>query len=552
MHVTKSSVSEEAMVGHTRDMSGQPETTVQELRGWYAYNWAAEVASAAGFSVFMPLVLEDLTRQVGVLAGTDTSCTTVDSSHDSDCMVKFGSGTTNVLSYTLYITSISVAMQALTFISVGSLADFGPYRKLMLRMFATSPPRNAHLLHNIQAGALCFALFAAATPSSYQLAAALAILTNVCFGGANMFYNAYLPLLTECHPTVRQCRQEVFGSDRITVSDQEKMSKYLEVTTTVGNSISTKGFVSGYASGVLVLILGAAIVWLMKQTTFSMQLVLTLVGVWWFVWAFWTWRTLQVRPGPRLPAGAHWATYSWLRLGHTVKQWKRIPNLFTFLISFFLYSDGSNTITSIAVLYGKTTLKLSNTDLIIVAIITPLACGIGNLVWLRLQRLFGWTTHKTLFAILCLLFLIPIYGTLGIWLPLLRTKIEVYILSLYFGMLLGSWQSYSRVVMSELIPRGFESEFFSLYEITNKGSSWIGSFVTGAITSATGDIRYAWIFLLFMLGLPLPLMYRVNVLAGKEQARLYSMQESLAAAGGDDDIPLPSLAKEAEAQAEMA
>ncbi|KAL7746095.1 Autophagy protein 22 [Sorochytrium milnesiophthora] len=504
--------------------SAPPKTTVREIRGWYAYNWASEVISAAGLTVFLPLVLEDLTRQVGVEAGTGLPCASATDSSGDNCMVRFGATTTNTVSYTLYITAISVALQALTFISLGSLADYGRWRKLFMRAFAT-------------VGAVCFILFVVVKPATYELAAVLTVLGNICYGAANVFYNAYLPLLVENHPEVTACRQEIFGNNRVLAEDGEKMTKYLKVSSDIGNTISSKGFACGYAAGVLLLIIGAGLVLAMGQTTLSMQVVLCLAGVWWLVWSFWTWHTLLERPGPPLPVGENWVTLSWKRVIRTVRQWRRIPNLFLYLCAFFLFSDGSNTITQVAILYGKTSLKLGNTELIIIAIVIPFSCGVGNMIWLRLAQRFHWTTHKTLLILLSLLFVIPLYGTLSLWLPLLRTKIEVYILAIWFGLVLGSWQSYSRVMMSDMgrIPRGFESEFFSLYEITNKGSSWLGPLATGAITDATRDIRYSWIFLVFMLGVPLPLVYMVNVVKGKEEARLYAAQEA------GEDVPMAPL-----------
>lgn len=62
-------------------------------------------------------------------------------------------------------------------------------------------------------------------------------------------------------------------------------------------------------------------------------------------------------------------------------------------------------------------------------------------------------------------------------------------------------------MFADLVPKGRESEFFGLYAITDKGSSWLGPLTIAAITDATQEIRYAFIFLLVLLSLPIPIIY---------------------------------------------
>lgn len=62
-------------------------------------------------------------------------------------------------------------------------------------------------------------------------------------------------------------------------------------------------------------------------------------------------------------------------------------------------------------------------------------------------------------------------------------------------------------MFADLVPKGRESEFFGLYAITDKGSSWLGPLAIAAITDATQEIRNAFIFLLVLLSLPIPIIY---------------------------------------------
>lgn len=77
-----------------------------------------------------------------------------------------------------------------------------------------------------------------------------------------------------------------------------------------------------------------------------------------------------------------------------------------------------------------------------------------------------------------------------------------------------------------LVPRGRESEFFGLYAITDKGSSWLGPLAVAAITDATHEIRHAFVFLLVLLSLPIPIIYfGVDVNQGRLDAEKASQEQ---------------------------
>jgi len=79
--------------------------------------------------------------------------------------------------------------------------------------------------------------------------------------------------------------------------------------------------------------------------------------------------------------------------------------------------------------------------------------------------------------------------------------------------------SFCRSMFADLVPRGRESEFFGLYAITDKGSSWLGPLAVAAITDATHEIRHAFVFLLVLLSVPIPIIYfGVNMEQGRRDA----------------------------------
>ena len=116
----------------------------------------------------------------------------------------------------------------------------------------------------------------------------------------------------------------------------------------------------------------------------------------------------------------------------------------------------------------------------------------------------------------------PLYALLG-YIPAvqrlgylgLQQPWEMYPIALIYGLSLGGLSGYCRALYGELIPEGFEATFYSLYAITDKGSSIFGPAIVGAITDATGDIRPAFFFLAALIVAPMPLMWAVNVERGK-------------------------------------
>jgi UMF1 family MFS transporter len=124
--------------------------------------------------------------------------------------------------------------------------------------------------------------------------------------------------------------------------------------------------------------------------------------------------------------------------------------------------------------------------------------------------------------------LLPLYAILGLVAPFgLVHQWELWLVAIYHGMLLGAMQSFSRVFYSEMLPKGRyvctflnfrESEFFSLYALTDKGASWIGPLVVGAITDSTHEIRYSFFFLLASMIVALFIISTVNPEKGRNEA----------------------------------
>jgi UMF1 family MFS transporter len=177
---------------------------------------------------------------------------------------------------------------------------------------------------------------------------------------------------------------------------------------------------------------------------------------------------MKDRPGPPLPAGANYLSFSLKSLWNTVKQAPRLSELFKFLLGWFIYSDSFSTVVASAILFAQSELGASLVILLGSSIIVPLFAAIGNWFWHMLQFKLRWTTKKTLMVQAAMYCFLPLYGLIGFFTKAgtpfgLNNMYEIPVLGAYHGFLLGATQSSCRVLFSEMIPHGHESEFFGLY-----------------------------------------------------------------------------------------
>ncbi|KAF9990890.1 Autophagy protein 22 [Mortierella antarctica] len=301
--------------------------------------------------------------------------------------------------------------------------------------------------------------------------------------------------------------------------------------------ISARGFASGYFGGILLLLLCLYISYRDKSSVRSLKIGIFLSGLWWFIFAALTGVWLKQRPGRELRIGerdqkrgslwiaTRYVLYSWNRVGATIVQARKLPSAFAFLVAWFFLSDGYTSIANVSLLFAKTSLQLPQTQLILLSLVVPICALIGTLAFPKLQQALGLNPKQMVLLLLIMLVMVPIYGTLGLILPFwphLSSAAELFTLAAYFGLLIGSVQ---RSMFADLVPRGRESEFFGLYAITDKGSSWLGPLAVAAITDATHEIRHAFVFLLVLLTLPIPIIYfGVDMTQGRIDAEKASLE----------------------------
>lgn len=272
----------------------------------------------------------------------------------------------------------------------------------------------------------------------------------------------------------------------------------------LSTKISSYGIGIGYIAALIVQTAGMFVV-IVFQSNFGLRLVLCLVGAWWFVFTVPTARWLRPRPGPplhlsnqtsALRTGLAYFTYSWKSLFRTIRHARLLKDVLLFLAAWFLLSDSIATVSGTAVLFAKTTLGMRPAMLALINVIATLSGVLGAFTWSRISSIARLSPTQTILCCIFIFELIPLYGLLG-YVPAiqrlgylgLQQQWEMYPLGAVYGFVLGGLSSYCRSLYGELIPRGYEAQFYALYAITDKGSSVFGPAVVGAITDRYGSIR---------------------------------------------------------------
>lgn len=179
---------------------------------------------------------------------------------------------------------------------------------------------------------------------------------------------------------------------------------------------------------------------------------------------------------------------------------------------------------AVAVIFARTEMNVPYDRLIIAVLISPFASIAGNYAFFQLQNITKISSKAVLVILLALMGLVPCWGIIGLFTNRfgLHQQWEIYVFASYYGFLVGALQSFSRVIFSELIPSGDESEFFSLYAITDKGSSWVGPLLQSLIADLSGRPRAGLFVLIVMIWAPIPiLVWLVDMKRGTQDAKTF-------------------------------
>ncbi|EED23591.1 autophagy protein Atg22, putative [Talaromyces stipitatus ATCC 10500] len=534
-------------------------TSKREITAWYSYGWAAEVFVVCAMGSFLPITLEQMARDNGHLADDKTQPCQASQistfsndlllSRSNTCVVDILGLEINTASFAMYTFSLSVLVQALLIVTMSGAADHGSYRKSLLVLFACG-------------GSIATMLFITVQPQIYVLAAILAIIANTCFGSSFVLLNSFLPLLVRHHPAIlRKIAQNLVVEEtndeldpatppdvdtpllqtpQVATEARSVQSSYSDnqeqstIALRLSTRISANGMGISYIGALLLQVICILVVQFTHQTTFSFRLVMFLIGLWWFIFTIPSILWLRPRPGPPLPAPSNgkatrswlgYMSFSWKALGRTIMRARHLKDVGLFLAAWFLLSDGIATVSGTAILFAKTELHMQPAALGLISVIGTLSGVVGAFAWGFLSRHFNLRAQQPIIASVCLLEIIPLYGMLG-FIPAiqklgflgLQQPWEVYPMGAIYGLTMGGLSAYCRSLFGELIPPGYETAFYALYAITDKGSSVFGPAIVGAITDRYGEIRPSFVFLAILIFCAVPLMLALDVDRGKRDA----------------------------------
>ncbi len=249
--------------------------------------------------------------------------------------------------------------------------------------------------------------------------------------------------------------------------------------------VSSYGYSLGYAGGGLLLLLNAAMVtspgtFGLAGATEAVRLSFPMVGAWWLLFSLpcllWIREQKPVRPLPIASA----ARAGWRELRATIGEVRKLRPLVWFLLAYWMYIDGVNTIIKMAVDFGLS-LGFPQQSLIVALLVTQFVAFPAALA-------FGWLGGR-IGARNGIFIAIAVYsaGTIAAyWMSSVR---DFYLLAVLIGLVQGGIQSLSRSYFASLVPAGKQGEFFGFYNMMGKFAAVLGPLLVGFTALATGSTR---------------------------------------------------------------
>ncbi|MFB8240109.1 MFS transporter [Kitasatospora purpeofusca] len=451
------------------DLPEHPATATDDGRalrrmqfGWYINDWANAAFSATVLTVFLGPYLTSIAKEAADAQGNV---------HPLGLSIRAGS-------FFPYTVSFSVLLSVGAMLLLGTVADrTGRHKELMC---GAAYVGSAATMGMFFLGG-----------DRYLLGGGLLVVANIAYAVSVALSYAYLPGLA---------------------SPDER------------DAVSSKGWAYGYAGGGLLLIANLAL--FQGHDAFGLssgtavRICLASAGLWWAIFTLVPLLRLPSRAGvlpgrPGVPAArdggaadgkdAEPAAGSLRELGRTLRGMRRYPLTLLYLGAFLCYNDGIQTVVSQASLYGSEELGMDQTSLVVAVLLVQIVAIGGALLLGRIAHRFGAKS-----TILGSLVGWVVTLALGYFMPA-HQPAWFYALACMIGLVLGGSQALSRSLFSHMIPAGREAEYFSVYKVSDRGTSWMGPLVFGLAYQITGSYRSAIISLLVFFVIGFAVLLKVPV-----------------------------------------
>lgn len=415
------------------------------LNAWTMYDWANSVHSltitSAIFPIYFPIAAVMLPSK----------------SRNLDFL---GFQLQNTVVYS-YAVSLGFLLLAFSVPLVSAISDYTGKKKAFMKMYAYLGAFSCIMLFFFKEG-------------NYYLGTFAFLFSIVGWGGSIVFYNSYLP--------------EIATEDRY-------------------DALSAKGFTMGYVGSVILLIQNLTM--LLKPEWYggitggeASRISFLTVGIWWIVFA-------QI-PFYYLPDTQKTKDFKGNWIFNGFKELKKVFNELQdlnitkkFLLSFFFYNMGAQTVMYLGALFGSEELHLPSDALIITILLIQLVAIVGAYLFAKISAIIGNTKSLSIIVIIWIVICIVAY--------FVYTKNQFYGLATGIGLVMGGIQSLSRSTYAKLIPENTEdtTSYFSFYDVCDRLSTVLGTFMFGLVTQYTGSMRLSVLFLTGIFAIGLILLARI-------------------------------------------
>ncbi len=411
------------------------------IRAWALFDWANSAYSLVISTAIFPIYfLAVAPEQINILGRNFSN--------------------SSVYSYSISLAYILIALVAPI---LGGIADAGNKRLKFLKIFTTI------------GSIACMILFFFSDAPLVWLGTMAFIISTIGYAGSLIFYDAFLPSITT--------------SDRY-------------------DAVSAKGYAYGYVGSVLLLV--TILFMSQKPELFGMaegsslpfRIGFLMVGVWWIGWSQYTFKHLP--QDSKIKGNNALFKDGYKEMLSVFKEIMQKPNLKRFLLSFFFYSAGVNTVIYLATVFAEKELNFESSELIMTVLILQIVAVIGALGFAKFAKEKGSKKAITIMIIIWMLICVAA--------SFVTTKVVFFGLAFFVGLVLGGIQSSSRATYTKLISEEDEySSYFSFYDLLFYLSIVFGTFAFGFVDQLTNNLRYSILILAFFFVIALLIFRKVEI-----------------------------------------
>ena len=424
----------------------------QIINAWCMYDWANSVHALVIVSAIFPIYFSNVTKNAATNNAVDFLGITVNSS-------------------ALFSFAVSAAFLLIAFLSplLGAIADYSGNKKTFMKFFVYLGSASCIGLYFFDINHLNVGIFAFCV-------------SMIGWSGSIVFYNAYLP--------------EIASEDRY-------------------DAVSARGFTLGYVGGVILLIFNLAM--LLKPQWFggidsatACKTSFLLVGIWWAGFAQIPFKYLP-NSVPKLHVANHkgWLLNGFRELRKVFGLLQNLAITKRFLLAFFFYNMGAQTVMYLGNIFGSNELKLPDQALIVTILLLQIVAIFGAYIFSVLSGKVGNSRALMLIVGIWVGVCVAAYFT--------YTEYQFYVLASFIGLVMGGVQSLSRSTYAKLLPENTPdtASFFSFYDVCDKISTFIGTTLFGLVTQFSGMRNSILVLIVvfvlgfvFLLRIPSKTIYR--------------------------------------------